>query len=409
MEILELTLALFHCRGGHGPALARAVRQCGSVAVLFEATPVQKAGLGLSDAQLALLSPDPSVSACALRSVKADIERDREWAQVTGNTLLTYDSENYPQRLRETDCPPLVLYVRGDLGAVNALQLAIVGSRSASDYGKRNAYWMAHDLCAAGLTICSGMALGIDASAHRGALAATIEKRTAATVAVLGTGIDRVYPARHKALMEEIAAVGAVVSEFPLGTRAYAHNFPRRNRLISGLSAGVLVVEAALKSGSLITARIALEQNRDVYALPSLLSNPQGRGCHALIKQGAMLVDEPADILQEFGLLAPPCPSACPSARPPQHTSSQPAPRPSSPPWHNYADGSSHIDGLGRGLPTDLGALQRHLLQRLRTEECLFDSLLDADLAPFTELNNALLDLEVRGLVACRAGRYSIA
>jgi DNA processing protein len=165
--------------------------------------------------------------------------------------------------------------------------------------------------------------------------------------------------------------------------RAYAYNFPRRNRLISGLSVGVLVIEAAIKSGSLITARYACEQNRDVYALPSLLSNPQGRGCHELIKQGAMLVDDPNDILIELGLaMSGRADTLAPTGF------------------------GSH---LGTGEPDDLMPLQRKLLQRLKTEDCLFDSLLDADLASFSALNHALLDLEVRGLVSCRGGRYSIA
>lgn len=300
------------------------------------------------------------------------VEADLAWAETEHHHLVSYDSEHYPLRLKQTECPPLVLYVKGSLTALNALQIAIVGSRNASDYAKRNAYWMAKELSEAGLTVCSGMALGVDGSAHRGAL----ESNAASTVAVVGTGIDRVYPAQHKSLCESIVAVGAVVSEFPLGTRAYAYNFPRRNRLISGLSVGVLVIEAALKSGSLITARYALEQNREVFALPNLLSNPQARGCHALIKEGAMLVDEPADILRVFGLelTAADCTERFPS----------------------------------RGSTSELAPLQRHLLQRLRTEDCLFDNLLDADLASFQVLNQALLDLELRGLVACRGGRYSI-
>ena len=329
----------------------------------------------LSLSQQALLSGEPaSAETLALG------DKDLEWALDSEHHLVTYDSIFYPERLRETDCPPLLLYVRGSLATLGSLQLAIVGSRNASDYGKRNAYWMARELCRAGVTICSGLALGVDANAHLGALDAAGSDASVSTVAVLGAGIERVYLAAHRALFQRIADNGAVVSEFPLGMRAYAYNFPRRNRLISGLSVGVLVIEAAIKSGSLITARYAVEQNREVYALPSLLSNPQGRGCHELIKQGAMLVDDPNDILFELGL---------------------------------EARDTLSPTGFGNLIdtvePNDLQPLQHKLLQRLRTEDCLFDSFLDADLASFGALNHARLDLEVRGLVSCRGGRYTIA
>lgn len=439
-----IAVALLHCKGGHGPALARAVHREGSIAALSSLTAVALKQHGLSDAQqtilrqAALFQPplyqpttcQPPLLQQTLRQTalcqeatlhqfidslptehKQRVVDDVLWAQSPGNHLLTYESEYYPGRLKETHCPPILLYVRGSLAVLASLQLAIVGSRRASDYGKRNAYWMARELCESGLSICSGMALGIDAQAHAGALDATPQRDACTadstdidiapnTVAVLGTGIDRIYPARHAALYERIAKVGAVVSEFPLGTPAYAYNFPRRNRLISGLSAGVLVIEAALRSGSLITARFALEQNRDVFALPSLLSNPQGRGCHSLIKQGAMLVDEPADILSELGLAFPvkPAPPIAHSRR--ERVGSRGAP---------WREAEVKPVSVGQGFPADLAPLQRHILQRLRTEDCLFDSLIDTDAASFNTLNQALLDLEVRGLVACRGGRYSIA
>jgi DNA processing protein len=378
---LRLALSLFHCKGGHAPALSRALRDQGSLKALMETTREAQEQYDLSLSQQALLSGEPaSAESLALG------DKDLEWALDSDHHLVTYDSIFYPERLRETDCPPLLLYVRGSLATLGSLQLAIVGSRNASDYGKRNAYWMARELCKAGVTVCSGLALGVDASAHLGALDALDaagSDASVSTVAVLGTGIDRVYPAAHRALFQRIADNGAVVSEFPLGMRAYAYNFPRRNRLISGLSVGVLVIEAAIKSGSLITARYAVEQNREVYALPSLLSNPQGRGCHELIKQGAMLVDDPNDILLELGL------RAC-----------EP---------HETLSPTGFGNLIDTGEPNDLQPLQRKLLQRLRTEDCLFDSLLDADLASFGALNHALLDLEVRGLVSCRGGRYTIA
>ena len=381
---LRLALSLFHCKGGHAPALSRALRDQGSLKALMETTREAQEQYDLSLSQQSLLRGElASAESLALG------DKDLEWALDPDHHLVTYDSIFYPERLRETDCPPLLLYVRGSLATLGSLQLAIVGSRNASDYGKRNAYWMARELCKAGVTVCSGLALGVDASAHLGALDARDALDAAgsdasvSTVAVLGTGIDRVYPAAHRALFQRIADNGAVVSEFPLGMRAYAYNFPRRNRLISGLSVGVLVIEAAIKSGSLITARYAVEQNREVYALPSLLSNPQGRGCHELIKQGAMLVDDPNDILLELGL------RAC-----------EP---------HETLSPTGFGNLIDTGEPNDLQPLQRKLLQRLRTEDCLFDSLLDADLASFGALNHALLDLEVRGLVSCRGGRYTIA
>lgn len=375
---LRLTLALFHCKGGHAPALSRALKKEGSFAALVATSIDKQLNYGLSAAQRALLGGGAFGD-----DLQVLCDNDLAWSAKAGNHLITYDSNFYPERLRETDCPPLLLYVRGSLATLGALQLAIVGSRNASDYGLRNAYWMARELCKAGVTVCSGLALGVDASAHRGALDAAGLENPQSTVAVLGTGIDRLYPPAHRDLFERITECGAVVSEFPLGMRAYAYNFPRRNRLISGLSVGVLVIEAAIKSGSLITARYACEQNRDVYALPSLLSNPQGRGCHELIKQGAMLVDDPNDILIELGLKVP---GRAGTLSP--------------------TGFGSH---LGTAEPDDLMPLQRKLLQRLRTEDCLFDSFLDADLASFSALNHALLDLEVRGLVTCRGGRYSVA
>lgn len=426
-ETLALALSLQHCRGGNGPALARAIREAGSLAALAlqlsgDATENRKGSVQrengpsfsthsqLSKEQRALLAAEtPNAKQKSDQKQHSRlIQRDLEWSTQDGCTLLCYDSAGYPAQLRETDCPPLLLYVRGSVDALSRRQLAIVGSRRASDYGKRNAYWMARELSAAGISICSGLALGIDAQAHVGALDAVASGNpdVAPTVAVIGTGIDRIYPARHAALSEKIAAGGALVSEFPLGTLAYPYNFPRRNRLISGLSEGVLVVEAAIKSGSLITARCALEQNRDVYAMPGLLSNPQGRGCHSLIKQGAMLVDEPADILKEFGLvpLADSAASVASASRPdaPGDVSR------TRPPWRQPQEEMSGLAAVGTGIPSDLAPLQRHLLQRLRTEDCLFDSLLDANVADFRTLNHALLDLEVRGLVACRGGRYTI-
>jgi DNA processing protein len=225
------------------------------------------------------------------------IEAALAWAAVPGNAILTLADAAYPQRLLDAPDPPTVLYVKGRAELLNAPALAIVGSRNATPQGEANAEAFATALSDSGLTIASGLALGIDAAAHRGGLCGR-----SATVAVIGTGIDRVYPARNQALARDIAAAGAIVSEFPLGTPALKENFPRRNRIISGLSLGCLVVEAAERSGSLITARLAGEQGRDVFAIPGSIHSPLSKGCHKLIKQGAKLVDDARDILDELGL-----------------------------------------------------------------------------------------------------------
>jgi DNA processing protein len=219
------------------------------------------------------------------------------WAAEPGNAILTLADTAYPQRLLDAPDPPTVLYVKGRIELLNAPALAIVGSRNATPQGESNAEAFAAALADAGLTIVSGLALGIDAAAHRGGL-----RGKGSTIAVIGTGIDRVYPARNQALARDIAEHGAIVSEFPLGTPALRENFPRRNRIISGLARGCLVVEAAERSGSLITARLAGEQGRDVFAIPGSIHSPLSKGCHKLIKQGAKLVDDARDILDELGL-----------------------------------------------------------------------------------------------------------
>ncbi|MGL4767493.1 MAG: DNA-processing protein DprA [Formosimonas sp.] len=250
----------------------------------------------------ALTAPDSA-------EFKALLERTVAWLNEAGNAVITLACPEYPAALLNIADPPTVLYAKGRLDLLNSpINLAIVGSRNASVQGVSNAEVFARELAAGGMTIVSGLALGIDAAAHRGALDAA--HRSASTIAIIGTGCDIIYPARNRDLAHRIAANGLILSEFPLGTKALQNHFPRRNRIISGLSQGVLVIEAALQSGSLITARQAAEQNREVFAIPGSIHSPLARGCHALIRQGAKLVESAQDILEELHIPAAPAVAA---------------------------------------------------------------------------------------------------
>jgi DNA processing protein len=238
----------------------------------------------LADAILA--GPDAAEVAAAL-----------QWLEADGHRLITWDDADYPRAWLQISDPPPAFFFLGRSELLNRPTIAIVGSRNATRQGCENARAFAETLSRSGLTIASGLALGIDAAAHGGGLAGP-----GSTLAVLGTGIDRVYPARNRDLAHQIAERGGLISEFPLGTPPLAGNFPRRNRLISGLARGCLVVEATLKSGSLITARLALEQGREVFAIPGSIHSPFSKGCHRLIKDGAKLVESAQDVLEEFGV-----------------------------------------------------------------------------------------------------------
>jgi len=222
------------------------------------------------------------------------------WLEDPANRIVTLADRAYPPRLLQIPDPPPLLYVKGRVELLSRPALAVVGSRNATAQGMANAEAFARTLSDAGLTIVSGLALGADTAAHRGGLAGA-----SSSVAILGTGADIVYPARNRALAHELARRGALVSEFPLGTRPLSANFPRRNRLISGLALGCLVVEAAADSGSLITARLAAEQGREVFAIPGSIHSPLAKGCHLLIKQGAKLAESARDILEELQMPAP--------------------------------------------------------------------------------------------------------
>lgn len=241
-----------------------------------------------SEAAAAVLAPPP----------RERIEQGLAWAAESGNHLLTLADEAYPRSLLDIADPPPLLYLKGRPELLQRPALALVGARSSTVQGDANAEAFARALATQGFAIVSGLALGIDAAAHRGALAAGAEG--GGTVAVIGTGIDRIYPAKNAALAREIAAAGAVISELPLGTPPLPHNFPRRNRLIAGLAHGVLVVEAAVNSGSLITARLATESGREVFAIPGSIHSPLSRGCHRLIREGAKLVETAEDVVEEL-------------------------------------------------------------------------------------------------------------
>lgn len=303
-------LLLLHAPGIGSRTYTRLLSALGSPAAVLATPRRQLEALGLKTPTLDHLK----------RRDRDCARADLEWLEQPNNHLLTLDHPDYPPLLKETADPPPVLFVHGNPALLSAPQLAIVGTRNPTGPGRETAREFARYLAAAGLTVTSGLALGIDAAAHEGALAA------GSSIAVTGTGLDRVYPARHRDLAHRIAADGALVSEFPIGTPPAAQNFPRRNRIISGLSLGTLVVEAALRSGSLITARSAAEQGREVFAIPGSIHNPLARGCHALIRQGAKLVETASDIVDELGALlggladaaqaAPAAPTAPPALDP---------------------------------------------------------------------------------------------
>jgi len=284
-------------------------------------------GAVFSQSRQALSQLASPAQAEALQHVPAGhpalLARTLEWLQGTDDQgatrrIVTLGDPGYPAALLETADPPLLLHLLGAPGfelAQLAHGMAVVGSRNPTAQGAANARAFARAFGEAGLPVVSGLALGIDGAAHEGALEAGRPGQLA-TVAVVGTGLDRVYPARHRELAHRIAAQGLIVSEFPLGTPPLNQNFPKRNRIIAGLARGTLVVEAALRSGSLITARLAAEAGREVFAIPGSIHSPQSRGCHALIRQGAKLVESVADVLEEWRFAPAPVPPSPGSAGP---------------------------------------------------------------------------------------------
>lgn len=280
-------LRLRHCAGCPGSVVLKLIKQLGSA----------EAVLGATDQVLRSVLETGAVSGKSLNTHdKQALQTDTAWlVKSNRHHVVSWQDDLYPPLLRELPDAPLLLYVSGDPRLLASTQLAIVGSRNPTPAGCELAFRFASNLASSGFTITSGMAIGIDGSAHQGALSSTGH-----TIAVTATGLDRIYPQRHQRLARQIAARGAIVSEYPITTPPRKHAFPRRNRIISGLCVGTLVVEAAQRSGSLITARLAGEQGREVYAVPGSVLSPLSRGCHALIRDGARLVETELDIFAEL-------------------------------------------------------------------------------------------------------------
>lgn len=282
---------------GVGPKLHQALlRHFGTAAAVLSASPGQ-------------LQSVPGIGSKLSRVIarsrsEIDVEAELARCQAHGVTILTPDQESYPNSLAQIHDPPGVLFVRGSIKPVDALAIAIVGSRHATAYGKLQAERIAGALVRAGFTIVSGLARGIDAAAHRGAMAAG-----GRTIAILGSGVLNIYPPEHVDLAEQIIGAGAVASEAPLGAPPLAGAFPQRNRIISGLALGTIVIEASSQSGALITARHAAEQGREVFAIPGPIDSGLSRGCHALIRDGARLIESAEDVLEELGPFAEPIPT----------------------------------------------------------------------------------------------------
>jgi DNA processing protein len=316
------------------------------------------------------------------------------WSQVDspGLNLVCWSDPDYPEPLRHIHDAPLLLYLRGRRELLGREQVAIVGSRNATRTGLAHARDFAAAIGDAGYVVTSGLALGVDGAAHTGVLEAGHP-----TIAVIGTGLDIPYPSQHKALAGRIAEQGLLVSEYPPGTPPRAGHFPKRNRIISGLSRGVLVVEASRRSGSLITARLAMEQGREVFAIPGSVHNPLARGCHELIRQGARLVETMEDIREELGAWWSKPPEAMPTVKP------KPAPVPRVP-APDLPDAVP--EPIAAGLPDHLAQREIAVLKALGYDPRSTDELCEATGLPADQLMQSLLLLELENLVEATPGGY---
>lgn len=339
---------------GVGPQAVQRLLAHFSPEQIFQASRASLSSLGFSDKLISTLQ-EPAWDL---------VEQDLLWLEQSDNFALTLEDAGYPEQLKEISNPPPLLFVKGKPELLQQPQIAMVGSRNPSSEGAKLALEFARVLAEAGYVITSGMALGIDAASHQGALNAN-----GFTIAVAGTGLDRVYPACHKQLATEIVAHGALVSEFPTGATAKAGHFPRRNRIISGLCQGLLVVEAAIQSGSLITARMALDQNREVFAIPGSIHNPLARGCNALIRQGAKLVETVEDIFEELG---------------------------------QYNQSYSPVDAQINQTVLDLE--QQNLLKLIPYSPTTVDNLVQESGFSVEVISSMLLILELQGYIAAAAG-----
>ena len=360
-DSLKHWLALYHTPGVGAVTFHHLLEACPKLQDLPHCSSERPHKPGLSQKAIdALQHPDT-----------AAIARDLEWQDKPGNRIMTCHDPDYPVLLSQVDTPPPLLYIHGNTDILGEPLLAMVGSRNPTAAGSRTATEFARHLSAAGLVISSGLALGIDAASHRGALDAG-----APTVAVMGTGLDRVYPARHRDLARQIAERGALISEFPVGTAPRAENFPRRNRIISGLSLGTLVVEAAIRSGSLITARYAGDQGREVFAIPGSIHNPLARGCHHLIRQGAKLVETANDVMDELGMLADSC----------------------------YPPGQATVETEVAAEPSKLDSEYQYLIDFIEYHDTSVDQLVCSSGLTPAEVSSMLLQLELSGYIASSPG-----
>ena len=372
MELKELShwLALWRMKGVGASLFQAVVEQWGTVSPLFGQSTANLQQLGFAQEQIAQLQSFANGSGGELRS---GVQRDLDWLQQsTHHHILTWQHDDYPALLREIRGAPPVLFVHGQVEALALPQIAIVGSRHCSRQGKELAQQFARYFSGAGFITTSGLALGIDAAAHQGAL------ETGSTIAVLAHGLDSVFPVRNRQLGQQITGQGALVSEFPIGVQPRPEFFPRRNRIISGLSLGVLVVEAALKSGSLITANVAADQGREVFAIPGSIHNPLAKGCHALIRNGAKLVESADQVVEELV------------------------------PLLGYMR-----EQIGLTQPvatTDLqyepGSTEHQVFSQLEYEPCSVDQLIMLTGLPASAVNSALVMLELEGAIRQQQGGY---
>jgi len=368
----ELSYRLRLIRANLPPAsLFTLINTFSSTAAIFKASNSQLEGAGLSKEQISRLNNIQG----------SDVERDLAWLDNSGHGILFYDDPAYPPQLLEISDPAYALFYIGDIDYLKQPQLAMVGSRSPSASGKQIAEDFAQHLSNGGITITSGLAYGIDATSHKGAL-----NGVAGTVAVVANGLHSIYPKENTQLAQLISQNGCVVSESPVGTEPHKGLFPRRNRIISGLSVGTLVVEAALKSGSLITSRHAMEQGREVFAIPGSIHNPLAKGCHSLIKSGAKLVESASDILEE---LLPLVNSS--SIRHTSHLNGHPENDQQTPEDSNVELDSSY----------------QTLLKHMEFEPVSIDGLVERSNLGASELASMLLILELQGHVVSQNGLYT--